>query len=510
VAKVYVPPDKRDLDNQALARFRNEIKLCESLSHPHVVRSLGSGTLQIGAYVLPFYVMPPAATTLRSEIGNALDASAVARLARIFIQASLGVSCLHAHHVVHRDLKPENILLSRQGIPWVADLGIAHIDPDFVTVSLRTLVAEKLLNRDYYAPEQRFGLTDEVDGRADTYALGCILYEMFVGYPPVRKDSPPAASVNKAFAALDPVIDRMTAYDPAARYQHVEDAIADLALAFGWVRATMSGARSPAPADLKSMEKGLRSSNAVNRAAAVTIAVDLGVQALPVLHDLLGHGRRDVRNVTAEALGQIGDPRSLPYLVAGLHGQTDKASRFRPSADTAARALAEYSPEQRGEAMQTINQPLRPQQVLEITEGMGKAEGYAILEELEAKKLILLDWGETTIAARLTIDEPRAWPELKKAIPQTAGWELEKLLPLVTISHGDEIILGWIAAPHYGEWGWDRMVPVAVARVYRSNARQKKILEALDGALDSYPGAGQKRDELRKLVRQKLKELNRK
>jgi eukaryotic-like serine/threonine-protein kinase len=217
VAKVYVPSDKRDLDERALERFENEIKLCASLNHPHVVRSLGSGTVRIGAYVLPFYVMPPAATTLRAEIGKAVDAAAVSRIARIFLQASLGVSCLHSHHVVHRDLKPENILLSRQSTPWIADLGIAHIDPDFVSVSLRTIAAEKLLNRDYYAPEQRFGSADAVDARVDIYALGCILYELFVGYPPVRKDSPPAASINKAFAALDPVIDRMTAYDPAAR-----------------------------------------------------------------------------------------------------------------------------------------------------------------------------------------------------------------------------------------------------------------------------------------------------
>jgi serine/threonine protein kinase len=84
VVKVYVPPDKRDLDDQALARFQGEITLCASLDHPHVVRSLGSGTLSIGAYVLPYYVMPPAAATLRAEIGRGLDPAAMARLAKIF------------------------------------------------------------------------------------------------------------------------------------------------------------------------------------------------------------------------------------------------------------------------------------------------------------------------------------------------------------------------------------------------------------------------------------------
>jgi serine/threonine protein kinase len=507
VAKVYVPPDKRDLDDQALARFHNEIKLCESLNHPHVVRSLGSGTVKIGAYALPFYVMPPAATTFRSEIGKSLDATAIERVAKKFLQACLGVSCLHSHHVIHRDLKPENILLSRQGAPWIADLGIAHIDPDFVSVSLRTIAAERLLNRDYYAPEQRFSSAQQVDGRADIYALGCILYELFVGYPPVRKDSPPAASINKAFAALDPVIDRMTAYDPAARYQHIEDAIADLALAFGWVRATMTGARSPAPADLKSMEKGLRSSNAVNRSAGVAIAVDLGTQALPVLHDLLGHNRRDVRNAVADALGEIGDPSSLPYLVAGLYGQSDKASIFRPSADTATQALGRYSAEHRIEAARMIDRKVRPQQILELVDGIAKNDAYVIARELESKKLILFDWGETQFLLRLGIDEDRTWPEVKEAGTRFSGWEFRRILPSLSAAHGDELVAAWLDVPHHDSWAWDGMAPVIVERTYQSRAHAEDVMQNLSVALDHYPGAYQKGEELRKLVRQKLDTL---
>lgn len=178
----------------------------------------------------------------------------------------------------------------------------------------------------------------------------------------------------------------MMAHRPADRYQHVEDAIADLALAFGWARATMTGARTPEPADLKSMEKGLRSSNAVNRDAAVAIAVDLGTQALPVLHDLLGHNRRDVRNAVADALGEIGDPSSVPYLVAALYGQSEKAATFRPSADTASHALSRYSPEQRIEAARLIARVVRPRQIVEFVAGMAKDDAYAIIEELEQKR----------------------------------------------------------------------------------------------------------------------------
>ena len=57
---------------------------------------------------------------------------------------------LHSHGLVHRDLKPENILLNKAGSPWVADLGIAHVNPEFVSVGLKTIESERLLNRDYY------------------------------------------------------------------------------------------------------------------------------------------------------------------------------------------------------------------------------------------------------------------------------------------------------------------------------------------------------------------------
>jgi serine/threonine protein kinase len=251
VAKVYIPPDKRDLDDQALGRFRNEVRLASTIRHPNVIPAIGSGTAQVGAYVLPYYLMPHAASTLRSIIGNPPDAEQMQRTARLFLEVCLGVSCLHTHGIIHRDLKPENVLVSRDGSAWVADLGIAHIAPDFVSVGLRTMAVERLMNRDYYAPEQRFGSHTDVDARADIYALGCILYELLVGTPPVRRDSPPVESVNPAFAVLDPVIDRMTSYEPGGRYQHIEAAIVDVALAFGWVTATMRGARQPEPADVR-------------------------------------------------------------------------------------------------------------------------------------------------------------------------------------------------------------------------------------------------------------------
>jgi serine/threonine protein kinase len=504
VAKVYIPPDKRDLDNQALGRFRNEVKLTSSIRHPYVIPAIGSGTAQVGAYVLPYYLMPQAASTLRSVIGHSLDAEEIQRIARLFLQVCLGVSCLHTHGVIHRDLKPENVLISRDGSAWVADLGIAHIDPDFVSVSLRTMAAERLLNRDYYAPEQRFGDHAEVDARADTYALGCILYELFAGTPPVRRDSPPVGSVNPAFAALDPVIDRMTSYEPGGRYQHIEAAIVDVSLAFGWVSATMRGAREPEPADVNEMTRLLRSNNGAKRSAGIALALGFGDAALPALHDLMGHGRREVRNAAASALGQIGDERSILYLMAGLQGNSRKASSFRPSVDTAAQALSGYSVETRLGVLRELDDHIRPQQLLDILKGFESDAAIEAVQDLYKRELLLLDWGESTLDLIIELDEAKAWPQVQEQ--SSSSWTTARRLPRLTTEHQLTLARDWIRAQHGSYWDWDNMVR-AVTRITAPPSDLIPIIKELKNRLDEYPSKGESLAEHRTRINSRLREL---
>jgi serine/threonine protein kinase len=273
VVKIYLPPDKRDLDQRALARFENEVKLASKIRHPNVVRALDSGKLTLGAYSLPFYVMPRAAKTLRDFTNSHHnDPIKIERRMRLFLRAALGVAFLHANGIVHRDLKPENVLIGKNGSPWVADLGIAHVNPDFVSVGVKTIASERLLNRDYYAPEQRFGNAPEVDNRADIYALGYILYELLAGSPPVRSSSPALSKTNESFAPLDPIFTRMTAHDKKDRYEVVEDAVEELSLTFGWVLATIKGARPAESADVPTMTRLLKSSNETHRQHGILLA----------------------------------------------------------------------------------------------------------------------------------------------------------------------------------------------------------------------------------------------
>ncbi len=395
VAKIYIPPDNRDLDSQSLARFEREIKLSTTLQHPNVIRALASGVLRVGAYSLPFYTMPLAPKTLTDFIKPWKDADDLAILFRLFLKAARGVVFLHSNGVVHRDLKPGNILVAGDGTPWVADLGIAHVNPEFVSGTLETIEKERLLNRDYYAPEQRFGSAKQVDHRADIYALGCILYELLMGMPPVRNNSPSLGTRDPALDSLDPILDRMMAYSATERYQTLEDAVDDLAIQFGWALATLKGERPLTNRDIPAMLKLLKSSNEAHRRRGIELARELGKDGLGALHDLLGHNRRDIRDAAALALGEIGDQSSLQYLTSALYGNSTKASTFRPSSEAASLAIAQYPKDIRLRICSEITQLVRPWQILQILKGVHSEDAFAAVSKLVGRKLLLLDWAES-------------------------------------------------------------------------------------------------------------------
>ena len=172
-------------------RFLREIEMVARLTHPHILPLHDSGSADGQLY----YVMPYiAGGSLRARLDRERrlpieDAINVAR----GIASAIG----HAHQqgLVHRDIKPENILLS-DGLPLVADFGVARTTVRALPPGAETVAGVPAITREgvvigtptYMAPEQAFG-DDAVDGRADIYALGCVLYEMLAGEPPFRAAS---------------------------------------------------------------------------------------------------------------------------------------------------------------------------------------------------------------------------------------------------------------------------------------------------------------------------------
>jgi YVTN family beta-propeller protein len=219
--KVLTPELSRD--ERFRERFLRESKLAASLEHPHIVPIHAAGESDGVLYIAMRYVEGKDLGGLLSSLGR-LDPE---RALAILRQVADGLDAAHARGLVHRDVKPANILLGYGDYAYLCDFGLAkHAS----TVSSLTGSRAILGTVDYLAPEQIEA--KPVDGRADVYALGCVLYECLAGEPPFRRgnelaallahvnDASPRISERRAElpAALDDVVATALAKDRADRY----------------------------------------------------------------------------------------------------------------------------------------------------------------------------------------------------------------------------------------------------------------------------------------------------
>ena len=214
-------------------RFLREIGFAARLTHPNILPLYESG--EAGDAL--FYLMPYAeGDTLKSRLA-AESALPVAEALRIARDVARALAYAHAHNVLHRDIKPGNILLE-SGSAVVADFGIARAvsrAADDVTLTDSGLL---IGTPAYMAPELAGGR--EPDGRADIYALGCVLYQMLAGDPPFTGSSARVILARHALDAMPPletvrpgvpsevaaVVTRALRKAPADRYA-TADAMAD-------------------------------------------------------------------------------------------------------------------------------------------------------------------------------------------------------------------------------------------------------------------------------------------
>jgi serine/threonine-protein kinase len=158
-------------------RFLREIQLTANLQHPHILALYDSGE----AAGFLYYVMPLVeGESLRDRLAREKQLPLDEALA-IATQVVAVLGYAHQRGIIHRDIKPENILLSA-GEAVVADFGIARA----VSVAGGEKLTETGLavgTAAYMSPEQAAGEQD-LDGRSDIYALGCVLYEMLTGEQP--------------------------------------------------------------------------------------------------------------------------------------------------------------------------------------------------------------------------------------------------------------------------------------------------------------------------------------
>lgn len=200
-------------------RFRIEAQSAARLSHPNVVQVHDWGESGSTYYMVMEYVR---GKNLREVLASSgyLPPRQVCELT---VQVLDALEAAHSRGLVHRDVKPENVMITIDGRVKVADFGLARaLERATVTGGLLGTVA-------YVAPEQARG--DQVDGRADLYSTGCVMYELLTGTMPFEGDAAqilyqhlngrvpvPSKTRPDIPSEIDRIVARATSPQPAERY----------------------------------------------------------------------------------------------------------------------------------------------------------------------------------------------------------------------------------------------------------------------------------------------------
>ncbi|HWP37141.1 MAG TPA: protein kinase [Gemmatimonadales bacterium] len=261
-------------------RFLQEIRLTANLQHPHILPLHDSGEAEGFLY----YVMPYVeGESLRDLLGRERHLPVEDAL-RIATQVAAALSYAHGRGVIHRDIKPENILLT-SGAAIVADFGIARAVSNAGAGRL-TETGLSLGTPQYMSPEQATA-NQNLDGRSDIYALGCVLYEALAGEPPYTGPTAQSVIAKVLTEAPRPVrnarpsvpdhveaaIQRALAKLPADRFRTAAE--------FAEALATPGVAPAPALTGARPMAEagggGLRSRHVVAAGGVLLLALALGL-----------------------------------------------------------------------------------------------------------------------------------------------------------------------------------------------------------------------------------------
>jgi hypothetical protein len=214
-------------DASIVERFKNELRLARKITHKNVCRIHDFNRAPDGsAYISMEFVEGESLRNILKRFGN-LSLRAGTRITQ---QICAGLHEAHAQGVVHRDLKPENVMLDRAGNVKIMDFGIARSLEAGVTSTTGIMGTPA-----YMAPEQ--AAAKPLDHRADIYALGLILYEMFTGSTAFTGDTPVAVAMKQVHETppapreLEPTLPphvekailKCLEKNPAQRFQSVDE-----------------------------------------------------------------------------------------------------------------------------------------------------------------------------------------------------------------------------------------------------------------------------------------------
>lgn len=233
VIKVLHPHLARD--EEVAERFRREAEAAAQLVHPHICAIYDYGATED----VVFTVMPYLEGGSLADHIQRNRFVEPARAASVAAQVACALDYAHRHGVVHRDVKPDNVLFDEDGHAVITDFGIAT-----ARFHARLTASGRAMGTPHYmSPEQAMGRL--VDGRSDIYAIGILLYESLLGFPPFdgadafsvsykQVHEAPVAPVEvnaRIPAVLSEIVMRCLSKQPTARYARGYD-LADALLGF--------------------------------------------------------------------------------------------------------------------------------------------------------------------------------------------------------------------------------------------------------------------------------------
>jgi eukaryotic-like serine/threonine-protein kinase len=174
---------------ETIGRFRREATVVSGLRHPNIVGAVDAGRMANQLFmVMELAPGISLAQTMDERGARGMGLFPVPSVLRIAAQVCGGLAAAHAAGVVHRDIKPSNLMVTPQLGVKIIDFGIARLLAD--NSPRLTLRGHTVGTIAYMSPEQAQG--HDVDGRADLYSLGCVLYQLLLGRPPFFSTIPGA------------------------------------------------------------------------------------------------------------------------------------------------------------------------------------------------------------------------------------------------------------------------------------------------------------------------------
>jgi serine/threonine protein kinase/tetratricopeptide (TPR) repeat protein len=170
-------------DKEMRTRFLREARAASAMDHPNLCTIYSAEETPEGTLLLVMACYRGQTLAELLAKGGALDSH---KIMEIGCQIAAGLHAAHLSGVVHRDIKPGNVFLVQGGGLKILDFGLSRmLDETRLTMSRHAMGT-----LEYMPPEQLAG--NQVDHRADLWALGAVLYEMAAGHPPFRRPSPAA------------------------------------------------------------------------------------------------------------------------------------------------------------------------------------------------------------------------------------------------------------------------------------------------------------------------------